>query len=121
MTDSKNILGVIDWTDNTDELEQQLEAVKDKLQFSRTMAEREQVLQLEKELLADRELLKELRSKSDELAVQNKPIVVELESRVKALKEESWDSFMDAQELERAIQIKNQELNRLRSVIKQTV
>jgi hypothetical protein len=39
MTDSKNILGVTDWTDNTQDLEQQLQATREKLHFSRTMPE----------------------------------------------------------------------------------
>ncbi len=121
MTDSKNVLGVTDWTDNTHELEQQIETAREKLYFSRMMAERQQVLELEREILADRERLKQMRLESDRVANRNKPVIAELETRVKALREESWDVFMDAQELERAIQIKNQELYRLRSVIKQTV
>jgi seryl-tRNA synthetase len=111
----------MDYQNKVAELERQQSELSGQIIFAKTMKERQQVLQLEKELLADRELLKELRSKSDELAAQSKPIIVELEARVKTLREESWDSFMDAQELERAIQTKNQELNRLRSVIKQTV
>jgi hypothetical protein len=103
------------------ELEAQKVGLSEQIAFAKTMKEREQVLILEREIQADRERLKEMRLESDSVAARNKPVIVELEARVKTLKEESWDSFMDAQELERAIQLKNQDLSRLRRLIKETV
>jgi hypothetical protein len=103
------------------ELQAQQADLAEQITFAKTMKEREKVLILEREILADRERLKQMRLESDKVTARTKPVIVELEARVKTLKEESWDSFMDAQELERAIQIKNQELYRLRSVVKQTV
>lgn len=103
------------------ELEAQQAELSEQIAFAKTLKEREQVLTLEREVKSDRERLKQMRLESDKVAARNKPVIAELESKAKTLKEESWDCFMDAQELERAIQMKNQELFRLRRVIKETV
>jgi hypothetical protein len=103
------------------ELEAQQAELLEQIAFAKTMKEREQVLLLEREIEADRERLKEIRLESDSVVARNKPVIIELEFRIKNLKSESWEVFMDAQELERRIQIKNQDLFRLRRVIKETV
>jgi predicted nucleic acid-binding Zn-ribbon protein len=117
MTDSKNVLGVTDWTDNTHELEQQLEAVKDKLHFSRTMAERQQVLALENEIGEDRNRVAQLRSLAYDTAVKNKPEIEKLKLETTRLISESISIDNESVMLEQALKAKHQELADLRRQI----
>ncbi len=117
MTDSKNILGVADWSENTDELEKQLESVKDKLHFSRTMVERQQVLELEKEVLADRERVKDLRTLAYSTALKNRPEIERLKLETAQLVNESIEIDNESVMLEQALKAKYQELTGLKRQI----
>jgi predicted nucleic acid-binding Zn-ribbon protein len=117
MTDSKNVLGVTDWVDNTSELEQQLEAVKDKLHFSRMMKERQQVLALENEVGEDRKRVAQLRSLAYDTAVKNKPEIEKLKLETARLISESISIDNESVMLEQALKAKHQELADLRQQI----
>jgi hypothetical protein len=95
------------------QLEEQQTQIAEQIRFAKTMRERERLLQLRAELKADHERLKELRLKSDEIAAINKPKIAELEEQVKALRLESFDAWMDAEELERANRVKSREIQTL--------
>lgn len=92
------------------ELEAQQTEIAKQLTYAKTMRERERVLALRAEIRADHERLKELRSESDRVAAKNKPLIAEKEAEIKKLREESFDVWMNAEELERAIGIKNREI-----------
>jgi phage-related minor tail protein len=117
MTDSENILGVTDWIDNTNELEQQLEAVKGKLHFSRTMQERQEVLALETQIGDDRKRVAELRSLAYETSVKNKPEIERLKLQTARLITASIELDNESVMLEQALKAKYQELTELRKQI----
>ncbi len=117
MTDSKNILGVADWSENTDELEKQLESVKDKLHFSRTMVERQEVLALEKQITDDLKRVAELRSLAYDTAVKNKPEIGRLKLETARLVSESIEIDNESVMLEQALRAKYQKLNDLKRQI----
>jgi hypothetical protein len=117
MTDSKNILGVADWSENTDELENQLKNIRGKLHFSRTMVEREAVLALEKQLADDRKRVAELRSLAFETAIKNKPDIERLKLETARLISESISIDNESVMLEQALKAKYQKLNDLKQQI----
>jgi hypothetical protein len=117
MTDSENILGVTDWMDNTSELEQQLEAVKGKLHFSRTMKERQEVLALETQIGDDRKRVAELRSLAFDTAIRNKPEIERLKLQTARLITASIELDNESVMLEQALKAKYQELTELRKQI----
>jgi hypothetical protein len=117
MTDGKNVLGVADWSENTDELEKQLESVKDKLHFSRTMVERQQVLELEKEVSVERERVKALRALAYSTAVKNKPDIERLKLETARLVNESIEIDNESVMLEQVLKAKYQELTGLKRQI----
>jgi hypothetical protein len=117
MTDGKNVLGVADWSENTDDLEKQLEAVKGKLHFSKTMVEREEVLALEKQLADDRKRVAELRSLAFETAIKNKPEIERLKLETARLVNESIEIDNESVMLEQALKAKYQKLNELKRQI----
>ncbi len=116
MTDS-NILGVTDWTGNTHELEQQLEATREKLHFSRTMKERQEVLALEKRITDDRKRVAELRSLAYATSFRNKPEVERLKLETARLISESIEIDNEAVMLEQAVKARYQELTELKRQI----
>jgi predicted nucleic acid-binding Zn-ribbon protein len=117
MTDSKNILGVSDWTDNTDELEQQLEAVKGKLHFSRTMAQRQQLSELEKRIADDRKRVAKLRSLAYETAVSNKGEIERLKLETARLISESVSLDNESVMLELTLRPMQREITELKQQI----
>jgi hypothetical protein len=117
MTDSKNVLGVTDWTDNTDELEQQLEDVKDKLHFSRTMKEQQRLLTLQNEVAADFKRVKELQNRAYEVAIFNKGKIKSLNDEAEKLRLESVDITVDAWQLENNLKTKRAEMWQLEKAI----
>jgi phage-related minor tail protein len=117
MTDSENILGVTDWADNTSELEQQLEAVKGKLHFSRTMRERQQISELEQQIAADRKRVAELRSLAYETSVKSQPEIERLKLQTARLITASIELDNESVMLEQALKAKYQELTELRKQI----
>jgi hypothetical protein len=117
MVDSKNVLGVTDWTGNTHELEQQLEATREKLHFSRTMVERQQLAELEKQITGDRKRVAELRSLAYETSVKNKPEIERLKLETARLISESISIDNESVMLEQALRAKHLELTDLRRQI----
>jgi chromosome segregation ATPase len=117
MADSKNVLGVTDWTDNTHELEQQLQATKEKLHFSRTMKERQRLLTLQNEVSADFKRVKELQNKAYEVAIANKSEIKRLNDAAEKLRLESVDITVDAWQLENNLKGKRAEMWQLEKAI----
>jgi hypothetical protein len=117
MIDSKNVLGVTDWTGNTHELEQQLEATKEKLHFSRTMKERQRLLTLQNEVAADFKQVKELRNRAYEVAIANKNEIERFNDEAEKLRLESVDITVDAWQLENNLKTKRAEMWQLEKAI----
>ncbi len=117
MTDSKNVLGVRDWSDNTQALEQQLEDTREKLHFSRTMAERQRLLTLQSEVAEDFKRVNELRNKAYEVAVSNKAEIKRLNDAAEQLRLESLELSMDSWELENKLKGKRAEMWQLEKAI----
>jgi hypothetical protein len=117
MTDSKNVLRVQDWLENTQDLEQQLEATREKLHFSRTMAERQRLLILKNEVAEDFKRVKELQNKAYEVAIANKSKIKRLSDAVEKLRLESVDITVDAWHLENNLKAKRVELLQLEKLI----
>jgi hypothetical protein len=117
MTDGKNILGVTNWSDNTTALEQQLAATKEKLHFSRTMKERQQLLNLENEVGAARQRVKDLRALAYSTAVRNRPEIERLKLETARLFTESISLDNESVMLEQALKAKYRELTELRQQI----
>jgi chromosome segregation ATPase len=117
MTDSKNVLGVRDWSDNTQALEQQLEDTREKLHFSRTMAERQRLLTLQNEVAEDFKRVNELRNKAYEVAVSNKAEIKRLNDAAEQLRLESLELSMDSWELENKLKGKRAEMWQLEKAI----
>jgi Tfp pilus assembly protein FimT len=117
MTDSKNVLGVADWTENTDELENQLKNIQDKLHFSRTMAERQRLADLQNEVSENFRQMNELRNKSYEVAIANKSKIKSLTDEAEKLRLESVDLSVDAWQLENNLKAKRAEMWQLEKTI----
>ncbi len=117
MMDSKNVLNVENWSENTDELEKQLEATKGKLYFSRTMKERQRLLTLRNEVAADFKKVKELRNKAWEVSVSNQSEVKRLNDAAEALRLESVDISVDVWHLENNLKTKRAEMWKLERAI----
>jgi chromosome segregation ATPase len=117
MTDSKNVLNVENWSGNTDELEKQLEATKEKLHFSRTMAERQRLVALQNEVSSDFKRVKELRSKAYEVAIANQSRIKSLNEEVEKLRLESVDITIESWQLENNLKIKRSEMWQLEKAI----
>jgi hypothetical protein len=118
MTDSKNVLGVADWTENTDELENQLKTIQDKLHFSQTMAERQKLDALKNEVNADRVKVKELEARAYEIGISNKAKIKTLKDEAERLRLESFDLSADAWELQTRLRVKQMEMNLLEKIIR---
>ncbi len=117
MMDSKNLLNVADWSENTGELEKQLEATKEKLHFSRIMKERQRLLTLQNEVAADFKQVKELRNKAYEVAIANKTEIERLNDAAEKLRLESVDLTVDAWQLENNLKTKRAEMWQLEKAI----
>ncbi len=102
-------------------LEQEVIVLQEKIRFVKTLSQRERLLVLERELVADHERLKELRLESDRVTTINRPKIKQMEAEVKRLKEESFDVWMSAQELERQMSFKRKEVGQLNEAIKAMV
>ncbi len=113
----RDILGVENWTLNTQRLEQELESTKEKLHFSRTLAERQRLLVLQKEVAEDFKLVKELRDKSYTVGMSHKAEIKRLNDEAERLRLESLDLSMDSWELENNLKTKRAEMWQLEKVI----
>jgi hypothetical protein len=103
------------------DLEKQQTELAEQIAVAKTIKQRQRVAEIEKEILADNERLKQLRVDSAETDARNQPIIADFEAKIKTLKSECWETFMDGFELERAVQAKHREVTELRNVIKQAV
>ncbi len=112
-----NVLGVSDWLENTEELEKQLESTKEKLHFSRTMAERQRLKILEEEISADFKRVKELRSKAYEVSLFNQKEIKRLKEAAELLRLESVDISVDSWQLENELKAKRVEMFQLEKAI----
>jgi uncharacterized coiled-coil DUF342 family protein len=117
MLEERDILGVENWTLNTKRLEQELEATKEKLHFSRTLAERQRLLTLQNEVAEDFKRVKDLRNKSYEVAIANKAKIKSLNDEAEKLKLESVDLSVDAWQLENNLKAKRAEMWQLEKAI----
>ncbi len=117
MIDERDILGVENWTANTQRLEKELESTKEKLHFSRTLAERQRLLALQGEVSEDFRQMNELRNKSYEVAIANKAKIKSLNDEAEKLKLESVDLSVDAWQLENNLKAKRAEIWQLEKTI----
>ncbi len=117
MLDEKNVLGVSDWTENTVELEQQQREISEKLHFSRTMAERRRLADLQTEVAEDFRRVKELQNRAYEVAIANKAKIKSLTDEAEKLKLESVDLSVDAWQLESNLKTKRAEIWQLEKTI----
>jgi predicted nucleic acid-binding Zn-ribbon protein len=117
MINERDIEGVENWTLNTQRLEQELEATKEKLYFSRTLAERQRLLTLQNEVAEDFRQMNELRNKSYGVAITNKAKIKSLTDEAEKLRLESVDLSVDAWHLENNLRGKRAEMWKLEKVI----
>jgi chromosome segregation ATPase len=117
MIDERDIEGVENWQANTQRLEKELEATKEKLHFSRTLADRQRLLTLQNEVAEDFKRVKELQNKSYEVAIANKAEIKRLNDEAEKLKLESVDLSVDAWQLESNLKVKRAEMWQLEKTI----
>ncbi len=117
MIDERDIEGVENWTANTQRLEKELEATKEKLYFSRTLAERQRLLALQNDVAEDFKRVKELRDKAYAVGMSNKAEIKRLNDEAERLRLESLDLSMDSWELENNLKTKRAEMWQLEKVI----
>jgi Tfp pilus assembly protein FimT len=117
MIDERDIEGVENWTANTQRLEKELESTKEKLHFSRTLAERQRLLALQGEVSEDFRQMNELRNKSYDVAIANKAKIKSLNDEAEKLKLESVDLSVDAWQLENNLKAKRAEIWQLEKTI----
>lgn len=117
MINERDIAGVENWQINTQRLEKELEETKEKLHFSRTLAERQRLLVLQKEVAEDFKLVKELRDKAYTVGMSHKAEIKRLNDEAERLRLESLDLSMDSWELENNLKTKRAEMWQLEKVI----
>jgi Tfp pilus assembly protein FimT len=117
MINERDIAGVENWQINTQRLEKELEETKEKLYFSRTLADRQRLLALQKEVAEDFKRVKELQNKSYEVAIANKAEIKRLNDEAEKLKLESVDLSVDAWQLENNLKAKRAEMWQLEKTI----
>jgi hypothetical protein len=105
-----NMLGVNSWVDNTQDLEKQQREISEKLQFSRTMEQRQRILTLQNQMRDERERFAELKAVSLATDAQTIPRVKELESEIKKLKEKAFSNFNAMLNCEDGIKAINREV-----------
>jgi hypothetical protein len=117
MTNERYIEGVENWNANTLRLEKELEATKEKLHFSRTLAERQKLLNLQDEVSLDREKVKELEARAYQVGIKNKPLIKNHLDEAERLRLESFDISADAWELQSRLRTKQTEMYQLQKAI----
>jgi polynucleotide 5'-kinase involved in rRNA processing len=114
-----NMLGVNSWLENTEELKQQQREISEKLQFSRTMEQRQRVLTLQSQMKDERMRLIELKAVSLQTDSMIIPRVKELELEIKQLKEKAFSDFNATLNCEDGIKAMNREVNALEKQIRE--
>jgi chromosome segregation ATPase len=117
MLDERDIEGVENWTANTQRLERELESTKEKLHFSRTLAERQRLLTLQNEVAEDFKRVKELQNRAYEVAIANKSEIKRLNDEAEKLRLESLEISMDSWQLENNLKTKRAEMWQLEKAI----
>jgi len=116
-----NMLGVNSWVDNTHDLEQQQREILEKLQFSRTMEQRQRILTLQSQMKDERTRLIELKAVSVATDAFTIPRVKELELEIKQLKEKAFSDFNATLNCEDGIKAMNRESNALEKQIREAI
>jgi post-segregation antitoxin (ccd killing protein) len=117
MINERDIEGVENWQANTQRLEKELEETKEKLFFSRTLADRQRLLTLQNEVAEDFRQMKELQNRAYEVAIANKVKIKILSDEAEKLKLESVDLSVDAWQLENNLKAKRAEIWQLEKAI----
>ncbi len=117
MIEERDIEGVENWMLNTKRLEQELEATKEKLFFSRTLADRQRLLALQGEVAEGFNQVKQLRDKAYAVGMSNKAEIKRLNDKAERLRLESLDLSMDSWELENNLKTKRAEMWQLEKAI----
>lgn len=106
-----------DWTDELQVLEAEQADLNERLHLARTMKPRQELLNLENAVNADRLKVKELRALAYSVAVKNKAKIDELKLEVALLISESVSIDNEAVMLELTLRPRQQEMNELRKQI----
>jgi hypothetical protein len=117
MINERDIEGVENWNANTLRLERELEATKEKLHFSRTLADRQRLLTLRSDVAFDRAKVKELEAKACEVGIKNKLLIKNHLDEAERLRLESFDISADAWELQSRLRTKQTEMYQLQKAI----
>jgi chromosome segregation ATPase len=113
----KGVTVMIDWTNELQTLQAEEEVLQEKLHLARTMQPRQQLLELEKEVSADRKQVADLRSLAYNTAVRNKPEIERLKTETAWLINESVSIDNESVMLELSLRLKQQQLTELRREI----
>jgi hypothetical protein len=106
-----------DWTNELQTLRAEDKVLQEKLHLARTMQPRQQLLELEKEVNADRQRVKDLRALSYSVAVKNKGEIDRLKIETARLINESISIDNESVMLELSLRLKQQQLTELRREI----
>ncbi len=117
MINERDIAGVENWQANTQRLEKELEETKEKLFFSKTLAERQRLLTLQNEVAEDFNRVKEIQNRAYEVALANKAKIKSLTDEAEKLRLESVDLSVDAWQLENNLKAKRAEMWQLEKTI----
>jgi hypothetical protein len=105
------------WTNELETLQAEQDDLNGRLHLARTLKPRQQLLDLENEVNADRLRVKELRALGYAIAVRNKPDIERLKLETARLISESIEVDNESVMLELALRPKQQELTELKRQI----
>jgi hypothetical protein len=106
-----------DWTNELQTLQAEDKVLQEKLHLARTMQPRQRLLELEREVSADKQKVKDLSATSYQIAVKNAPEIQRLYAEIARLKSESIDLDADAAVLQLQVRGKQQQMFQLRASI----
>jgi type IV secretory pathway VirD2 relaxase len=107
----------MNWQTELQTLQSEDRILQEKLHLARTMQPRQRLLNLEKEITADRKRVAELRSLAYDTGVRNKPGIERLKLETARLINESISIDNESVILELSLRPKQQELTELRQQI----
>ncbi len=114
---NKGVTVMTDWTNELEALQNEDKILQEKLRLARTMQPCQELLELEREVSADKEKLKNLSATGYQIAVKNAPEIQRLYAEIARLKSESIDLDADAAVLQLQVRNKQQQLFQLRASI----
>ncbi len=106
-----------DWANELQTLQNEDRILQEKLHLARTMQPRQQLLELENEVNADRQRVKDLRALGYSVAVKNKGEIDRLKIETARLINESISIDNESVMLELSLRLKQQQLTELRRQI----